>query len=151
MSYEDLFPDPIPKEWYDNKYWEQKIREEILGEEQGGVDWFNVASFYILSEDFIREFEEEFKDHWTALSTDQNLTEKFIEEFADKVEWVAISAHQHLSVPFVIKWRNEVNWNNIFRYQEYDDETREMLSKLCHVKLVPREKRIRRFNDQIDE
>lgn len=150
MSEEFKTPDPIPEEWYDNKYWETVIRGSSGEKEECEQPaWNNVAQFYILTEDFIREFVKEFDkwNCWTELSTDQNLSEKFIEEFKDKVDWVCICAHQHLSVSFVEKYSGEVNWPNVFRYQEFDDETRKMLSKTYHHKLVPREPRIKRWND----
>lgn len=150
MSEEFKIPDPIPEEWYDNKYWESTIRDNTANTSESGQNcWENIASFYVLSEDFIREFVKEFDkwNCWTELSTDQNLTEKFIEEFKDKVDWVCICAHQKLSLPFVKKYSGEVNWPNIFRYQEFDDETREMLSKTYHHKLVKREPRMKRWND----
>ena len=60
--------DLIPKEWKDPKYFESLVRENQNSD--GGVDWERIASFYILSEDFIREFQDKWDEFcWLSLST----------------------------------------------------------------------------------
>ena len=143
--------DPVPEEWYDDAYWETTIRYNALETDIcERNNWVNIASYYILTEDFIREFQEQFdtNDCWMDLSTDQNLSEKFIEEFRDKVDWIAICAYQKLSVPFVEKYSGDVNWPNIFRYQDFSDEERKMLSKRYHHRILPREPKLKRWNDK---
>lgn len=135
MNTEDLIPD----EWKDPKYFESLVRQN----EDNKIDWERIAEFYILSEDFIREFKDKWNSFcWVCLSTEQDLSEKFIEEFKDKVDWNIICAHQKLSIPFVIKWKEDVNWPNIFRYQEFNEEEREMLSKISNHKVLPRERKM---------
>lgn len=142
--------DLIPKEWKDPKYFESLVRENQNSD--GGVDWERIASFYILSEDFIREFQDKWDEFcWLSLSTEQNLSEKFIKEFTDKIDWGAISAHQKLSVVFVIKHVKEVNWNNIYRYQNYDDETKKMLEEISHHKILPREIKMWKRENGLEE
>ena len=121
---------------------ETKLREATINFKK--FEWEHAAAFYLLTEDFIREFKDIFSKYgcWLTLFTNQTLSEKIIEEFRDEVDWTVISAHQKLSVPFVLRHRNEVNWNNIFRYQDYDNVTREMLSQISNVKIVPREEKM---------
>ena len=41
--------DPVPEEWYDNKYWETTIRDNAA---ETNIcernNWVNIASFYVL-------------------------------------------------------------------------------------------------------
>ena len=58
------------------------------------VDWTDISIDYKLSENFIREFENEI--NWDNISYYQNLSENFIREFKDKVSWFEISINQKL-------------------------------------------------------
>ena len=62
------------------------------------VDYVYISYFYILSENFIREFKD--KIDWKYISIYQKLSENFIEEFQDKVNWDYISKYQTLSENF---------------------------------------------------
>ena len=52
------------------------------------LNWFNISYQYILSENFIREFQN--KVDWYYISIGQNLSENFIREFKDKINFPII-------------------------------------------------------------
>ena len=81
------------------------IKKKIEWEEyyNPNFDW-SVFGFYsnnILTEDFIREFQD--KVNWKCISFYQTLSEDFIIEFKDKVDWEYISKYQKLSEDFIKK------------------------------------------------
>ncbi len=49
------------------------------------INWYNISSYKILSEDFIREFQDYV--YWEGISINQTLSEDFIREFKDYVYW----------------------------------------------------------------
>lgn len=51
---------------------------------------------------------------WHTVSYRQNLSEAFIEKYADKVHWEYIFTHQTLSVPFLEKWGYKIPYNNFW-------------------------------------
>ena len=53
------------------------------------VNWSSICFYHILSENFIREFEN--KVDWLRISMYQVLSENFILEFQNKVYWDCIS------------------------------------------------------------
>jgi len=66
---------------------------------------------YILSEDFIREFEDRIS--WSWVSIEQNLSEDFIREFQHKVNWHNISFAQKLSKEFIIEFIDKISFYDI--------------------------------------
>ena len=50
---------------------------------------------------------------WTGLSFYRVLSEDFIREFQDKVEWDFISGYQKLSIDFIREFQDKVDWNYI--------------------------------------
>ena len=57
---------------------------EIVSIRKRKVNWYNISEHQKLSEDFIREFEDEV--HWGRISSEQNLSEDFIREFKETFE-----------------------------------------------------------------
>jgi len=81
--------------------------------------WKNIPIDYKVSEDFIREIQEQFKEHnWNIISRYQKLSENFIREFQDKLNWSWISLSQKLSKDFILEFKDKVNWYNIEQYQK---------------------------------
>ena len=62
------------------------------------VNWYDVSYKYILSENFIRKFQD--KVNWVSISIHQKLSENFIIEFQDKVNLDLILTYQTLSEDF---------------------------------------------------
>ena len=99
-----------------------KTRKELLGEigltigQLMVIDWEEIAEDFALSEEFMREFQEELP--WDILSSEQTLSESFIEEFGHKVYWDKISRYQKLSEAFIQKYLWELDKIAIFSYQE---------------------------------
>ena len=102
-------------------------RLEFLNKELGtdlisinGIDWNNISSSQILSENFIREFQNEV--NWDYISRCQKLSENFIREFQNKVNWYHISGCQVLSEDFIYEFENKVDWYYIIRFQKLSEK-----------------------------
>jgi hypothetical protein len=100
-----------------------KTKEDIIklcGSNPNIWDWKMICSSVLLSEDFIREFQD--KLNWAYTSTCQILSEDFIKEFQDKVDWDIISAKQVLSEEFVREFQDKVRWDYISAHQKLSEE-----------------------------
>jgi hypothetical protein len=75
------------------------------------IDWEYLSSKNGLSEEFIREFQNNL--NWPQISYIQKISEEFICEFQDKVDWGYISFRQILSEDFMKKFTDKVNWDNV--------------------------------------
>jgi hypothetical protein len=100
-------------DFINNEYSEEEIRKTI--NQLSKNDWINISYYQILSEDFIKEFQD--KINWTCISEYQTLSEDFIREFQNKVNWSNISFYQTLSEDFIREFQDKVNWINI-RFNE---------------------------------
>jgi len=94
---------------------DQVLSEDFIREFQDKVDWDYISINQILSENFIREFKDKVDWHW--ISKYQTLSEEFIREFQDKVYWYYISAYQILSEEFIREFQDKVNLYYISAYQ----------------------------------
>lgn len=102
------------------------------------IDWYDIFRRFMVSEEFIEEFWEDFDwdylsffqplserlitkyaglVNWEWMSANQILSEEFIERFEDKVYWGWISSNQKLSEEFIKKYKDKVDWRDISRYQ----------------------------------
>jgi len=70
-----------------------------------------------LSEEFIREHQEEI--NWHFISSFQQLSENFIREFQDKVNWISISYYQKLSINFIIEFQYKICWQSLLEKYGY--------------------------------
>ena len=100
---------------------EKEIRTVI----KSGVEmsWRYVSMYQNLSEKFIREFKD--KVNWYRISENQNLSEKFIREFKDKVNWYSVFRFQKLSEKFIREFKDKVDWYYISNYQNLSNKFRE--------------------------
>ena len=78
------------------------------------INWTNVSS-KDLSETFIDEFAN-YLD-WVYISKYKTLSEDFIMKYKDKINWSCISRYQKLSENFIREFQNEVYWSFISQYQ----------------------------------
>lgn len=69
------------------------------------------------NEDFIEEIAIKYGG-WKAISTYQELSEKFIDKHKFELDWEEISRCQKLSKPFIKKHADQVDWNMIIHYQD---------------------------------
>ena len=117
------------------------------------IGWCEISKFQILSEDFIREFQN--RVNWGYISVNQKLSDGFIGEFKNKINWTYISYHQNLSKNFIRKFANKVDWIYISNNQKLsEDFIREFQYKVdwyCISKYQKlSENFIREFQDKID-
>ena len=54
--------------------------------------------------------EKQDKLNWTLVSSQQKLSEEFIEEFADRLDWDLLTLTQDLSDEFKEKHKDKINW-----------------------------------------
>lgn len=84
------------------------------------TSWLYIVQFKQLSEKFIEKHAD--KIDWHYVSRYQQLSESFIERRANKVNWHLISRYQQLSEAFIEKHANKVNWYYIAQYQQLSPE-----------------------------
>ena len=118
--WEKLYPDtPRPVENINNTpttEYEKNLQSRINAGEK--IDWAEISmsrDFENLSDFFIEKFAD--KLDWDRISFKQKLSEPFIEKFADRVNWGGVSASQKLSEPFIAKYADKVEWNFISEHQ----------------------------------
>jgi hypothetical protein len=100
------------KSWYEIS--ENKIlSEEFIREFQDNLIWGPIWINKKFSEDFIREFER--KVNWFLISKNQKLSEDFIRDFQMKVDWFAVSAIQQLTDNFITEFKDRMDWCIYFR------------------------------------
>jgi hypothetical protein len=74
------------------------ISIDQIRENQKQIHWENIDNCQILSEDFIREFNEYFNYiNWTYISYNQNLSKEFIIEFSDKISFNLLLKNNQIS------------------------------------------------------
>ena len=71
------------------------------------IYWENICQFEVLSEDFVRELQDDI--NWHYVSIYQKLSESFIIEFKNKVNWNYISFYQDLSPLFIYKFEDKLD------------------------------------------
>ena len=87
---------------------------------EDNIDWYNISTNQHLSEEFI----DKHKDlvSWDIISKYQPLTEEFIDKHKDLVNWHYISKYQPLSEVFIDKHKKRVDWPCISAYQPLSEE-----------------------------
>ena len=102
----------------------KELPEEAIEDFRKGsyIDWF-VYYDYILSEDFIREFQD--KVYWSWVSFEQKLSEDFIIEFKDKVDWLGISFYQKLSKEFIAEFSDKIDFYEILDNVNISEEVKD--------------------------
>ena len=108
----------LPKEW---------AVEDLLREFKWKVDWDDLFRRGItLNENFIRELikdgtltEEVIKE---SLSCFHPLSERFMSEFADKLEWIYISSAQKMSEEFMNRWEYKLDFQFLPQYRPLSNE-----------------------------
>ncbi len=98
----------------------RKLSEDFIREFQNQINWVNISRYQILSKDFIREFKD--KVDWYYISKSQILSEDFIKEFKNRVNWDIICKCQELSENFIRECKDEVNWIYISKYQKLSED-----------------------------
>ena len=116
----------------------EKLDEEILEKYVGYFDPLYQFEKIVLEkspEKWWIEFVENELDIqylWTCISSNQKLSESFIDRHSKEVDWYFISIYQKLSEEFIEKHSKKVNWNMISQYQKLSEEFIEKYSdKIC--------------------
>lgn len=56
--------------------------------------------------------------NWLQISTENGLSDSFLEEHAHKIDWEHVSKLPSLSEEFIEKWKEELDWYFISHYQK---------------------------------
>ena len=97
------------------KYYGKENEIEINDESS----WWNISAYDELSEEFIEKYAD--RVDWDCISKYQKLSEQFIERHKDKVNWYYISMYQELSEKFIEKHEDKVNWYYISMRQKLSE------------------------------
>jgi hypothetical protein len=90
------------------------------------------------TETFIRAaiFEPMIDINWESLCRSQNLSERFLVEFSDRLDWRCVSRYQHLSPKFMLKYHDHIDWELASEYQEFGTKDITLLNKFIDFKKI---------------
>jgi hypothetical protein len=91
------------------------LSEEFIREFQDNLIWRSIWQYQRLSVDFIREFKG--KASWYFITKNQKLSEEFIREYQSDLDWYTVSRFQRLSDDFIIEFKDKIFWNAYFQHQ----------------------------------
>lgn len=105
--------------YYDKMSWDwlvrtQKISEDLLrklNEKIMRTDWGSICFWLHLSEKFMDEFADRLE--WRFVSAHQDMSEEFMTKHADRLDWTMVSERFNLSKNFIRKFANKVDWRYI--------------------------------------
>lgn len=61
---------------------------------------------------------------WTRVCTVENLSEEFMDMWADELDWLAVSQNQqHMSIDFINKHADRINWGAASKFLKLDENT----------------------------
>ena len=83
--------------------------------------WANISSYNNLSEEFIEEFKENL--NWKIICEEQKLSESFIKKHRDKVIWDEIGWHQNLSEEFILEFKGRLCLSDVAFKQVFSFDT----------------------------
>jgi hypothetical protein len=85
---------------------------ELLRLYQHWVNWESILKRQLLSEFFLREMATNFEGLWGIVSQYQVLSEKFIQDFAHKVDWENVIMYQRVSGRFLALHKSYITPDN---------------------------------------
>lgn len=132
------------------------ITEEFIREFQNDINWNFVSKFQRekLSLGFIREFQD--KLNWKEIfRSPRMLTRDFITEFRERIDWDDISEYHLLSEDFIREFQHNVFWGYISVYQKLSENfIREFRNRVDWLSISANqqlsENFIREFRDDVN-
>ena len=92
-----------------------KVKQKLEWEKyyDPDFDWNNYCLYVNgdLTEDFIEEFAD--KVDWHYICSCQDLSESLMRKYSDKLDWITVSRWQTLSEQFIEDFSQEINWHDI--------------------------------------
>lgn len=102
------------------------------------ISWHSISASQNLSEEFIEKFAD--RVNWYYISLCQKLSENFIERFVDRIDWCGISYRQQLSENFIEKFADKLDWYWISSRQNLSEEfIKRNLNKISKRALIENE------------
>lgn len=107
---------------YQHEIDEEVIEAVMSSPKKDQFNWHGALVITPMSETFLEKYAVK-ANKWEIVSYYQDLSEKFMEKFADKLNWNYISQKQHLSREFMIKHYDKLNPLWLKQYQKnWDDD-----------------------------
>lgn len=101
---------------------EDVIDAVMTSSKKDEFNWHGALVNIPMSETFLEKYAVK-ANKWEIVSYYQDLSEKFMEKFADKLNWNYISQKQHLSRKFMVKHFDKLNKFWLKQYQKnWDDD-----------------------------
>ena len=101
---------------------EEVIDAVMASSKKDEFNWHGALVKVKMSETFLEKYAVK-ANKWEIVSYYQNLSEKFMEKFADKLNWNYISQKQHLSRKFMVKHFDKLNALWLKKFQKnWDDD-----------------------------
>jgi hypothetical protein len=91
------------------------LTEDFVREFQDQLNWLTITSCAKLSEAFIVEFAQKISGRWVAVC--QNVSEDFIRQYQDKIEFETLP-RRPLSERFMREFADRLDWHEIFHYHK---------------------------------
>lgn len=120
ISHYCTFDDKILNEFKDYldlkslQIYKTKMPESFIRRWKEDFSMQNLLMNQNLSEDFLREYADQFKRlEWNLICRWQKLSESFIREFTKKVNWKIIVINQDISLDFVKENHKKVKWLDV--------------------------------------
>lgn len=73
---------------------------------------------------------------WKCISIDQNLSEDFMREFQDEVNWYYISLYQNLSDDFIIEFQDRLDLREMLKHEIIAPEFYNKLTQIPRYQLL---------------
>lgn len=96
--------------------------EQFLREFENDIHWIAVNDHQKITIDFIREYKDILDTgFWDWISWNFDLTNQFIDEFANKLNWKIISG-KGLTEDIILKYIDRIDWTNISTRSNLSEE-----------------------------
>lgn len=94
---------------------------EFIREFAPKLAWYYVFKYEELSEDVLRQYCHLYTEYdWSVLSSRQELSEQFMEDFADKLNWEYISSNQEFSDEFARKHLKRLSMKGLINNKKFE-------------------------------
>lgn len=101
---------------------EEVIDAVMASSKKDEFNWHGALVNIPMSETFLEKYADK-ANKWEIVSYYQDLSEKFMEKFVDKLNWNYISQKQHLSRNFMVKYFDKLNTLWLKKFQKnWDDD-----------------------------
>ena len=96
------------------------IPTDLLIAHAGILDWRNIWHEYKFSESELEKIIDAMTGalayfDWCSISSDQDLTEAFMDKYANNINWAFIAMYQNMSYDFLIRHKSRINIGDLLK------------------------------------